>query len=117
MGIDNVNEIKIGVMDREATRQTSELKNEAKWQERDNIEKQACKEVTEVIDSSWNKVEKLSGPFKLDQLLKTQKEACKQVLDIKDGLINEYLAELKIKDEEYVREIKRQREEIGFRSF
>jgi dynein regulatry complex protein 1 len=103
----------VGIVGREATRQALELKNEAKWNERDVIEQEACKEVTQVIDSSWDKVEKLSGPFKLDQFLKTQKEACKKVLDIKDGLINEYMAELKIKDEEYVRELKRQSEEIG----
>lgn len=34
------------------------------------------------------------------------------MLEIKNNLINDYLAELKSKDDEYVRELKRQAEEI-----
>lgn len=106
-------DIKEGVIGREATRRSQDIQSEIKWQTREEAEILASKEVMEVIDSSWDKVEKLSGPFKLAELLQTQKQACKKLLDIKDGLINDYLTELKIKDEEYVRELKRQSEEIG----
>jgi dynein regulatory complex protein 1 len=43
----------------------------------------------------------------------SQKDECDALITTKNRLINEYIAELKSKDDEYVKELKRQAEEIG----
>ncbi len=73
----------------------------------------SSKEAQDKIDSQWEKVEKIAGPYELASLLKNQKLACLELFEIKDGLISEYVSELKLQDDDYVRELKRQTEEIG----
>lgn len=83
------------------------------WQDKTIQENTASKDAQAEIDLAWIKVEKMAGPYELDVLLRTQKKACSELLKIKDELIAEYVGELKAKDDEYVRELKRQTEEIG----
>jgi len=46
-------------------------------------------------------------------MLKEQQEACKKLTENKDKLINEYINEIKQKEDFYVKELEREAEEIG----
>ena len=46
-------------------------------------------------------------------MINTQRDACKEMIAVKETLLNEYAVELKSKDDDYVKELKRQAEEIG----
>lgn len=41
-----------------------------------------------------------------------QKEACKQIITLKDELIKTFMEQLKVKDEEYVKDLKKQNDDI-----
>lgn len=43
----------------------------------------------------------------VEQDIEIQKEACAQIIEQKDGLISKFLEELKQKDEEYVKSLKK----------
>jgi len=46
-------------------------------------------------------------------MLQEQHEACEKLTENKDKLINEYINELKQKEDFYVKELEREAEEIG----
>ena len=50
--------------------------------------------------------------WRVQELVK-QRESCDLFISSKNKLINDYALELKAKDDEYVKELKRQAEEIG----
>lgn len=112
-GNETVTNIRAAVTARESIRRADEAKKVQIWENKELQEQIDSKQAQEEIDAEWSKVEQLSGPYKLQELLEKQKKTCSQLLDIKGGLIEEYVSELKIKDDEYVRELKRQTEEIG----
>ncbi|KAJ3303604.1 hypothetical protein HDV03_003681 [Kappamyces sp. JEL0829] len=111
-GNETVTNIRAGITARESIRRSEEAQKVGLWRESELQEITASNEAQSKIDASWDKVEKLSGPYELHELLQTQKAACDELLTIKDNLISEYVAELKLQDDEYVRELKRQTEEI-----
>jgi len=49
----------------------------------------------------------------MKKLLQEQHEACQRLTENKDKLINEYMNELKQKEDFYVKELEREAEEIG----
>ncbi|KAJ3323365.1 hypothetical protein HDV06_001885 [Boothiomyces sp. JEL0866] len=111
-GNEIVTNIRVGITARESIRRKEENAKAEQWAFKNKEESEQSKEAFEKIEQQWSKVEKLTGPYELNQLLLDQKKACTELLDIKNNLINDYLAELKSKDDEYVRELKRQAEEI-----
>ncbi|KAJ3372770.1 hypothetical protein HDU91_002130 [Kappamyces sp. JEL0680] len=111
-GNETVTNIRAGITARESIRRSEEAQKVGLWRESELQEITASNEAQSKIDASWDRVEKLSGPYELHELLQTQKAACDELLTIKDNLISEYVAELKLQDDEYVRELKRQTEEI-----
>ena len=64
-------------------------------------------------DSAWDKVSATKGPHEMSDLIDAQRKACKEMIMVKETLLNEYAVELKSKDDDYVKELKRQAEEIG----
>lgn len=105
--------VRAGVTARESIRRAEEQSKVQLWENRELQELMASKSVDAQIEQCWQKVAKLSSPYHLDAVLSEQKKACGELLKIKDDLIADYVAELKVKDDEYVRELKRQTEEIG----
>ncbi|KAJ3261146.1 hypothetical protein HK103_006455 [Boothiomyces macroporosus] len=111
-GNEIVTNIRVGITARESIRRKEENIKAEQWANKNKEEMEQSKEASEKIELQWGKVEKLTGPYEMNQLLQDQKKACSELLEIKNNLINDYLAELKSKDDEYVRELKRQAEEI-----
>ena len=113
IGEETVSNIRAAITARESIRRTDESRKVLIWENKELKDQIDSKEAQESIDVEWIKVEQLSGPYQLNELLEKQKASCRKLLDIKGNLIDEYVSELKIKDDEYVRELKRQTEEIG----
>ena len=55
----------------------------------------------------------MKSPYTVQEMLVAQKQACDALLGSKTKLIGEYIEAIKVKEEDYVKEIKRQAEEIG----
>ena len=66
----------------------------------------------EEIARKWSEQRDHRVPQALQQLLKEQKTACDVMLEEKGRLIAEFQEELKAKDEQYVRHLKRQAEDV-----
>eukprot|EP01138_Halocafeteria_seosinensis_P007806 gb/GECG01007976.1/.p1 GENE.gb/GECG01007976.1/~~gb/GECG01007976.1/.p1 ORF type:complete len:816 (+),score=191.96 gb/GECG01007976.1/:1-2448(+) len=58
------------------------------------------------VEMRWNDLKEYNMPQELNEELESQKEACARIISSKDQLIQEFKAELKSKDEEYVKAIK-----------
>ena len=65
------------------------------------------------IIKAWEKVKNAKGLSDLSEIIKTQQESCKSLLSTKESLLDEYRIDLKARDDDYVRELKRQAQEIG----
>eukprot|EP00753_Platysulcus_tardus_P020396 PLAT8022.1.p1 GENE.PLAT8022.1~~PLAT8022.1.p1 ORF type:complete len:735 (+),score=402.47 PLAT8022.1:42-2207(+) len=64
------------------------------------------------IELRWAELMERSIPQELLAEIKAQKAACRKTIESKDMLIREFQTELKSKDEEYVKTLKRQAEEV-----
>lgn len=60
----------------------------------------------------WSKVKELTIPQELHSLLQQQKASCSAMVDEKDKLIGELQQELKAKDDQYVKHLKKQAEDV-----
>ncbi|KAJ1506731.1 hypothetical protein HMI56_000463 [Coelomomyces lativittatus] len=112
----SVSEICISATLREQQRRKDELKKKAILQAK-HLD---CDKQTQLLEAQiqaqWETCfktnSKLGNPYDLHQLLLNQKNVCDQLILSKDRLIIEYNAELKRKDDDYVKELKREAEEI-----
>ncbi|KAI8905824.1 sperm tail-domain-containing protein [Gorgonomyces haynaldii] len=111
-GAELVSNIRVGVTLREMVRRQEEVTKVDVWKRKRDEELVKSGEMIQEIEKEWQRMEQLSSPYQLSELLVKQKQQCQQLLQIKNKLISEYVAELKTKDDEYVRELKRQSEEI-----
>lgn len=59
------------------------------------------------IEMRWAELLELNMPQHLHQEIEAQKAACADIIASKDSLIREFKKQLKIKDEEYVKSLKR----------
>ena len=64
------------------------------------------------IMGKWSKSKKMHIPQELQSLLQLQKANCSAMVDEKDKLIGELSQELKAKDDQYVKHLKKQAEDI-----
>ncbi|PAA49317.1 hypothetical protein BOX15_Mlig033113g3, partial [Macrostomum lignano] len=88
--------------------------DEARRLRREKLEAEA-KAATEKFDDitkKWEIALQKEIPQDLHEMLQAQQEGCDSLIDEKNKLINELLFELKAKDELYVKELKKQSEEI-----
>lgn len=60
----------------------------------------------------WANLFDMDVPLDLMHEIEGQKEACDRIVSSKDELIREFVAELKAKDDEYVKSLKRQAEDV-----
>lgn len=64
------------------------------------------------IDWTWQELEEKEDCEELAQDIENQKLACKQIIEQKDQLIKMFMDQLKNKDEEYVKSLKKQNDDI-----
>mmetsp|Transcript_28105 Transcript_28105/g.72718 ORF Transcript_28105/g.72718 Transcript_28105/m.72718 type:complete len:672 (-) Transcript_28105:163-2178(-) len=64
------------------------------------------------VEMKWQDLLNMDIPQDLFEQLKLQKEACNQIIDAKERRIREFQIELRNKDEEYVKVLKQQSEDI-----
>lgn len=111
-GNELVTNIQAGVTAREMQRRQLELGEAEMWKMKRNAEMEISKEASAIIDQNWLRLEKMGQPYGLKDQLSKQKDECNAMLAGKDNYIGLYSSVLKTKEEEYVKELKRQSEEI-----
>ncbi|KAG4091746.1 hypothetical protein H8356DRAFT_1430007 [Neocallimastix lanati (nom. inval.)] len=107
-----VTNIRVNILTREAARRAEEFLKSKQWLKKKDEEEKVSNELSDQINQQWNKLFETKGPFKLYNLLQEQHEACQRLTENKDKLINEYMNELKQKEDFYVKELEREAEEI-----
>ncbi|CAL8391925.1 dynein regulatory complex protein 1 [Gadus morhua] len=95
----------------------SQRRTELREGRRLQVEKLECEarssmEKFEEITRGWSQAKAKVIPQELHQALGRQLQLCAQVLEDKSKLINDLQQELKARDERYVKELKRQAEEV-----
>eukprot|EP00736_Rhodelphis_marinus_P014422 Rmarinus@m.9693 len=111
-GVENVTSIRVSGDDRENSRRINE---EARRQERRHKllhEAEQSAKRNAAVAMKWSHVMQKEIPQQLYQEMMAQKEACDRIIASKDRLIKEFQAELKAKDDEYVKALKKQAEDI-----
>lgn len=64
------------------------------------------------VEMRWSELLDYTMPSELNVEMQLQKDACDRILATKDELIREFSMQLKLKDEEYVRTLKRESEDV-----
>ena len=111
-GIEHVTSIRVQSDDRENRRRIAE---EGRRQERRHellTEAENSAKRNAAIAMKWNSVIAKEIPQELLAEMNLQKEACDRVIAAKDKLRNAFLNELKQKDDEYVKALRKQAEDI-----
>ncbi|KAI8819451.1 sperm tail-domain-containing protein [Fimicolochytrium jonesii] len=114
---DKVTFVQVAMTAREDARRQEEARKRHLWEAKKAEERRRTTAMGEEIAEAWAKAEgggegRDKGPYELNELLTNQKRACENLTAVKNKLFEEYSAELKAKDDEYVKELKRQAEEI-----
>jgi len=111
-GRELVSNIRVAGDAREASRRIEE--EEARRQRREKLEAEAKvgAERFEEIIKKWESSLQKEIPQDLYESLMQQKSACDAMIDEKNKLINEFQMELKAKDDQYVKDLKKQAEDV-----
>jgi dynein regulatry complex protein 1 len=64
------------------------------------------------IEMRWAELLELNMPQQLNSEIEAQRAACSDIIASKDNLIREFKKQLKLKDEEYVKSLKRYGQDI-----
>ena len=110
--IDNVTAVRVEADNRENVRRIQE---EEKRQERlRKLQEEALSsgKRNAAVEMRWAELMEQNMPQELLADMNAQKARCAQIIDSKDRLIREFQGELKAKDEEYVKALKRQAEDV-----
>lgn len=88
--------------------------DEIKRQRKDRLEAEAKSgsEKFDEITKKWESALQKEIPQDLHEMLTQQKSACDAMIDEKNKLITDFQVELKLKDDQYVKDLKRQAEDI-----
>lgn len=97
---------------REAGRRVDEDDSKRMRREKLEAEAKAGAERFEEITKKWESALQKEIPQDLHEMLMQQKAACDAMIDEKNKLINEFQMELKQKDDHYVKDLKKQAEDI-----
>ena len=111
-GTQLVTNVAVAVDAREVGRRQEEDEGGKARQEKLEAEKNAGEERFQEIIRKWSQTSKKKVPQELQDLLQQQKEACDEMIQEKEKLITEFQEELKAKDEQYVKHLKMQAEDI-----
>ncbi|CAH1776094.1 unnamed protein product [Owenia fusiformis] len=111
-GTELVTNIRVAGDARENSRRIEE--EDARRQRREKLEAEAKagSERFEEITKKWESALQKEIPQDLHEMLKQQKGSCDAMIDEKNKLINDFQMELKQKDDQYVKDLKKQAEDI-----
>ncbi|CAM9946191.1 unnamed protein product, partial [Phaeothamnion confervicola] len=111
-GIDAVTAVRVGADERETQRRDSE---ERKRQERlQRLQEEAVRSGKQnaAIEMRWSELLEQNMPQELHDDVEAQKAACARVVAGKDALVAAFQAQLKAKDEEYIKGLKQQAADV-----
>ncbi|XP_075263922.1 dynein regulatory complex protein 1-like [Convolutriloba macropyga] len=111
-GSNLVDNIKVAADEREHLRRKENNDNNRSRAERLESEAKTALERFEEITKRWQAADMKEIPQDLHDLLMQQKSACDAMIEEKNKLIKEFQEELKTKDDQYVKDLKKQAEDI-----
>lgn len=111
-GNELVTNIRVAGDAREALRRTDEEDSKRVRKERLEQEAKSGSERFEEITRKWETALQKEIPQSLHEMLMQQKTACDAMVDEKNKLINDFQTELKSKDDQYVRDLKKEAEDV-----
>jgi len=110
--IDNVSNIRVVSDKRENERRIVEEQRRDKRIKELREESMISTEKSDDLESHWDQLDDIHMPQNLQKEIDKQKSACNEIIASKDFLIERFQQELKAKDEEYVKMLKSQVEDI-----
>merc|ERR1712226_1002911 len=111
-GSNLVDNIKVAADERENLRRKENNDNNRSRAERLESEAKTAHERFEEITKRWQAADMKEIPQDLHDLLMQQKSACDAMIEEKNKLIKEFQEELKTKDDQYIKDLKKQAEDI-----
>eukprot|EP00750_Incisomonas_marina_P033825 INCI9973.1.p1 GENE.INCI9973.1~~INCI9973.1.p1 ORF type:complete len:702 (-),score=185.87 INCI9973.1:209-2314(-) len=110
--VENVSNIRVESDRRENERRIVEEQRRDKRIKELREESMMSTEKSDVLESHWDQLDDIHMPQNLQKEIDRQKEACNEIIASKDFLIEQFQQELKAKDEEYVKMLKSQVEDV-----
>lgn len=111
-GTELVTNIRVAGDAREASRRIDEEETRRQRKEKLEAEAKAGSEKFEEITKKWESALQKEIPQDLHEMLMHQKAACDAMIEEKNKLITDFQLELKQKDDQYVKDLKKQAEDI-----
>jgi len=110
-GTDLVSIVEVACHAREVATRTQEQKNRRLRMEKLEQESEIASQKFESITKKWEQSVSEDGPQNLHKLLNSQKQQCDGMISEKVQLIDELQQQLKQKDEQYVKDLRKQAED------
>ena len=111
-GIENITHIRVAADWREGQRRVAEEKQRQERLQRLQEEAVRSGKQNAAVEMRWAELLDQNMPQELHSEIEAQKEACGQIIASKDTLIREFQLQLKAKDEEYVKALKQQADDV-----
>ena len=111
-GIENITHIRVAADWREGQRRVAEEKQRQERLQRLQEEAVRSGKQNAAVEMRWAELLDQNMPQELHSEIEAQKEACGQIIASKDSLIREFQLQLKAKDEEYVKALKQQADDV-----
>lgn len=111
-GMDSLAQIQIQAQARNHNHGLEEEKKALVRSNRKLANQEECERLNAEFLEQWEKCAQLTDPYSLQQSLEKLQGLADVVLSKQNKLVQEFVVELKSKDEEYVRELKRQAEDL-----
>ncbi|KAI9144580.1 sperm tail-domain-containing protein [Paraphysoderma sedebokerense] len=110
---EDITSVRVAAVSRESRRRNEDTKRSESIKHTNQECADVSDELATEVQQKWEEALKLNGPYELYEMLLKQKVVCDNLIAAKDKLISEYAAESRKKDDDYVKELKRQAEEIN----
>lgn len=111
-GCELVTNVGVAAMAREDGRKIEEEKSNKDRREKLEAEVKASMERFEEITKRWDSAHALKVPQELDDMMTNQRELINSMIAEKEKIIQTFQLELKSKDDQYVKDLKKQAEDI-----
>ncbi|PSN49548.1 Dynein regulatory complex protein 1 [Blattella germanica] len=110
--VDNVTNVRVANDAREVKRRENEVAARRKRLQRIEDETNASMEQYDEVNSKWEVILGSNDPLDLHHAIEQQKEKCAELIAQKDVLIKELKKELKVADEHFDKDQKKQKEDL-----
>merc|ERR1719181_2125323 len=111
-GIENITHIRVAADWREGQRRVAEEKQRQERLQRLQEEAVRSGKQNAAVEMRWAELLDQNMPQELHNEIEAQKSACSEIVASKDALIREFQLQLKLKDEEYVKALKQQADDV-----